>query len=44
MNVPAKLASFFLVLALIFALGAGMGALVGPFDDQRRPAHTGHSG
>ena len=44
MTVPVKLASFFLVLALIFALGAGLGALVGPFDDQQPPTHTGLTG
>ncbi len=44
MNVPAKLAGFFLLLALIFALGAGLGAWVGPFGDHAPPAHTVHTG
>ena len=44
MTVPIKLASFFLLLAFVFALGTGLGALVGPVEDQRPPVHTGHTG
>ncbi len=44
MTVPIKLASFVLILAVVFALGAGLGALVGPFNAQSPPVHTGHTG
>ena len=44
MTVPIKLAGFVLILAVVFALGAGLGALVGPSSTQSPPVHTGHTG
>ncbi len=43
MTVPIKLAGFVLMLAFVFALGAGLGAMIGPVNAQSPPVHTGHA-
>jgi len=44
MNVSVRLAVFALVLALVFAAGIGLGAAVGPFDEEPAPApHVEHT-
>ncbi len=43
MTVPVKLAGFVVLLACVFALGAGLGALVGPFGNPDPPAHVVHT-
>ena len=43
MSAPAKLALFALLLAVVFAVSAGLGALVDSGGTNSTPTHAGHT-
>jgi hypothetical protein len=43
MSAPAKLALFALLLAVVFVVGVGLGALVDSGGTSSNPTHSGHA-